>query len=55
MRPLNTYPIRPLQRPGGASASGNLDASEIALAWPSPNVVNLFHADALIRSVVLSN
>ncbi|KAM7532662.1 hypothetical protein Aperf_G00000130728 [Anoplocephala perfoliata] len=53
VKPINAYPIRPLQRPGGTSAAP-LDHSEIALSWTDPAVVNLLHCDVLIRSVALS-
>eukprot|EP00108_Taenia_solium_P005168 TsM_000329100 transcript=TsM_000329100 gene=TsM_000329100 len=52
VRALNTYPIRPLQRPGGSTAAA-LDPTEIVLTWPEPGVVNVLHADVLIRSVAL--
>ncbi|CDI97105.1 fras1 related extracellular matrix protein [Echinococcus multilocularis] len=52
VRALNTYPIRPLQRPGSSTASA-LDPTEIVLTWPEPGVVNVLHADVLIRSVTL--
>ncbi|KAL5107187.1 WD repeat-containing protein 7 [Taenia crassiceps] len=52
VRALNTYPIRPLQRPGSSTATA-LDPAEIMLTWPEPGVVNVLHADVLIRSVSL--
>ncbi|VDO08564.1 unnamed protein product [Rodentolepis nana] len=54
VKPLNAYPIRPFQCPGGTTGT-TPNPSDIVLSWPEMGVVNIFHSDVLIRSVPLSN
>nr|CUU97598.1 hypothetical transcript [Hymenolepis microstoma] len=54
VKPINTYPIRPFQSPGGTTGTPP-EPSDIALSWPETGVVTIFHSDVPIRSVSLSN
>ncbi|VUZ41557.1 unnamed protein product [Hymenolepis diminuta] len=54
VKPINAYPVRPFQCPGGISGTPP-DPSEIVLSWTETAVVNILHSDVLIRTVPLSN